>query len=99
MRNGPRTDQDRWEEKPGYSPATIAAQIAGLVCAAEIARVNGDAVSVKKYLEKADNWAKNVEKWTVTKPDGAGGYYLRITANDNPNDGATMEINSSCLVI
>lgn len=99
VRKGPRTDQDRWEEKSGYSPATIAAEIAGLVCAAEIARVNDDAISAKKYLDAADNWAKNIEKWTVTKPDGAGGYYLRITANDNPNDGATMEINSSSLVI
>jgi glucoamylase len=99
VRNGPRTDQDRWEEKSGYSPATIAAQIAGLVCAAEIARVNRDAASAKRYLNTADNWTQDIEKWTVTKPDGAGGYYLRITANDNPDDGATMEINSSSLVV
>jgi glucoamylase len=99
VRHGPRTDQDRWEEKSGYSPATIAAEIAGLLCAAEIAKVNGDSVSVKRYLETADNWSKSVEKWTVTKPDGAGGYYLRITANDNPNDGATMEISSSSFVV
>lgn len=99
VRNGPRTDQDRWEEKPGYSPATIAAQIAGLVCAAEIAKANRDDGSAKKYLDTADNWANNVEKWTVTTPAGAGGYYLRITANDNPNDAATMEINSSSLVV
>src|SRR5689334_5922602 len=42
VKHGPRTDQDRWEERPGYSPATIAAEIAGLVCAAEIAKLNGD---------------------------------------------------------
>jgi glucoamylase len=95
VRNGPRTDQDRWEEKSGYSPSSLAAQIAGLVCAAEIAKANRDEVSAKRYLDTADNWAQNVEKWTVTKPDGARGYYLRITANDNPNDGAEMEINSS----
>src|SRR5690349_10539272 len=99
VRNGPRTDQDRWEERPGYSPATIAAQIAGLVCAAEIAKANRDDASAKTYLNTADNWTQNVEKWTVTKPDGAGGYYLRITANDNPNDGAKMEINSSSFVV
>jgi glucoamylase len=98
VRNGPRTDQDRWEEKPGYSPSTIAAQIAGLVCAAEIAKANRDDASAKSYLDIADNWVKNVEKWTVTKPDGAS-YYLRITANDDPNDGAKMEINSSTLVV
>lgn len=99
VRHGPRTSQDRWEEKPGYSPSSIATQIAGLVCAAEIARVNGDDVSAKKYLDTADNWAQNVEKWTVTKGDGTPGYYLRITANDNPNDGAQMEINSSSRVV
>ena len=99
VRNGPRTDQDRWEEKPGYSPATIAAQIAGLVCAAEIAKANRDDASAKTYLSTADNWVRNVEKWTVTKPDGAGGYYLRITANEDPNDGAKMEINSSSFVV
>ncbi|HKU76784.1 MAG TPA: glycoside hydrolase family 15 protein [Pyrinomonadaceae bacterium] len=96
---GPQTNQDRWEEKSGYSPATIASQIAGLVCAAEIAKLNGDAVSARKYLETADNWTQNVEKWTVTKEGNSSGYYLRITANDNPNDGAKMEINSSSLVV
>ncbi len=99
VRNGPRTDQDRWEEKPGYSPATIAAQVAGLVCAAEIAKANNDAASVTRYLDTADNWVRNIEKWTVTRAEGASGYYLRITANNDPNDGAKMEINSSSLVV
>ena len=98
LNRGPRTDQDRWEEKPGYSPAAIAAQIAGLVCAAEIAKLNGDKATAGKYRETADNWAQNVDKWTVTKSSNAG-YYLRITENDNPNDGAKMEINSSSLVV
>src|ERR1051325_5560562 len=89
----------RWEEKPGYSPATIAAEIAGLVCAAEIARANGDTAAARKYLETADNWARNVERWTVTKSEHDSGYYLRITENDNPNDGAAMEINSSSRVV
>ena len=99
VRRGPRTDQDRWEEKPGYSPATLAAEIAGLVCAAEIARLNGDQTSAKKYLETADNWAQNVERWTVTRTGNEAGYYLRITENDNPNDDATMQINSSDRIV
>ena len=33
----PETPQERWENASGYSPATIAAEIAGLVCAADIA--------------------------------------------------------------
>jgi glucoamylase len=98
LRRGPRTDQDRWEEKPGYSPATIAAQIAGLVCAGDIAKINGDRSSANAYLETADKWARNVDRWTVTETGHIGrGYYLRITENEDPNDGAKMEINSSSL--
>ena len=99
VRRGPRTDQDRWEEKPGYSPATIAAEIAGLVCAAEIAKINADKVSAKRYLDTADAWEKKIEQWTVTKGGDVSGYYLRITENDDPNDGAKMEINSSSLIV
>ena len=98
VRRGPRTDQDRWEEKPGYSPSTLAAQIAGLVCAAEIARINGDQVSANTYLKTADSWSENVERWTVTRSGHtARGYYLRITENEDPNDGAKIHINSSNL--
>jgi len=35
IREGPVTAQDRWEESSGYSPSTLAAQIAALICAAE----------------------------------------------------------------
>ena len=100
VRRGPHTDQDRWEEKPGYSPSSIAAQIAGLVCAAEIAKANGDRLSAKTYLETADKWVANVEKWTVTTSGFTGRpHYLRITANEDPNDGQKMEINSSSLAV
>ncbi|HET9479588.1 MAG TPA: alpha-amylase family glycosyl hydrolase [Pyrinomonadaceae bacterium] len=61
VRRGPRTDQDRWEEKSGYFPGTIAAEIAGLVCAAEIARINGDTTSAATYLKTADDWARNIQ--------------------------------------
>jgi glucoamylase len=37
MTHGPRTEQARWEEAGDYSPATIAAEIAALVCAADTA--------------------------------------------------------------
>ncbi len=96
IKRGPATGQDRWEEKSGYSPATIAAEIAGLVCAARIAQIQGDPHSARAYLQKADEWARNVERWTATNTGryGDGRYYLRITENDNPNDGAKIEINS-----
>jgi len=37
--HGPITGQERWEENSGYSPSTLASIIAGLVCAAEFARL------------------------------------------------------------
>ncbi len=94
--HGPGTGQDRWEEKSGYSPATIAAEIAGLVCAARFASIHGASKSARAYLDKADHWARNVERWTATTTGvyGDGHYYLRITENNNPNDGAKVEINS-----
>jgi glucoamylase len=96
IHHGPKTDQDRWEEKSGYSPATIAAEIAGLVCAAHIARLNGELRSAANYLGTADDWTQNVERWTATTtgPFGDGKYFLRISQNGNPNAGTKIEINS-----
>ena len=96
VRKGPATEQDRWEEKPGYSPATLAAEIAALVCAAHIAALHGDELVEREYLRTADEWAQNVEQWTATinGPHARDPYFLRITENNNPNDGARIEINS-----
>lgn len=97
VRNGPATPQERWEEEAGYSPSTIAAEIAGLVCAAEIARRNNDDGAAKIYLSTADEWASKVERWTATTNGSHGdkNYYLRISDDDDPNDGARLEINSN----
>src|SRR5215813_11356406 len=96
VQNGPATGQDRWEEKPGYSPATIAAEIGGLVCAARIGEINGDHQAASAYLKVADNWEANIEHWTVTSNGPLDGrpYYLRITENGEPNQAAKIEINS-----
>jgi glucoamylase len=42
VRNGPVTQQDRWEEDPGYSPFTLAAEIAALLVAADLAELQGE---------------------------------------------------------
>ncbi len=96
VRTGPHTPQERWEEESGYSPSTIAAEIAGLVCAAEIAKLNGDEASANVYLAAADEWARNIEAWTATTtgPHGDKNYYIRVTENDDPNDGEAREINN-----
>ncbi|HEX5709135.1 MAG TPA: glycoside hydrolase family 15 protein, partial [Pyrinomonadaceae bacterium] len=96
VRNGPRTPQERWEEESGFSPSTIAAEIAGLVSAAEIARRNDDQVSAAIYLATADEFARNVERWTATRTGrhGDGNYYLRLTEDGNPDDGSPLELNN-----
>ena len=38
--HGPAFGVERWEEQSGYSPSTIAAEIAGLAAAADLARAN-----------------------------------------------------------
>ncbi|MGI8642020.1 MAG: glycoside hydrolase family 15 protein [Pyrinomonadaceae bacterium] len=87
VKTGPKTPQERWEEKSGYSPSTIAAEIAGLVCAAEIAKRNGDEASATVYLATADDWVRNVERWTATTNGkyGDGNYYIRLTENGTPD--------------
>ncbi|MGI8812104.1 MAG: glycoside hydrolase family 15 protein, partial [Pyrinomonadaceae bacterium] len=96
VKNGPKTPQERWEEEAGFSPSTIAAEIAGLVCAAEIAKKNGDEASATIYLATADDWARNIERMTATTtgPYGDGNYYLRITQNANPDSGDKIELNN-----
>jgi glucoamylase len=66
LNNGPWTEEERWEETPGYSPSTIAAEIAGLVDAAQIALENGDADDAGTWLNAADYWQQNVTSWTYT---------------------------------
>lgn len=88
----PATQQERWEEQGGYSPSTMAATIAGLVTAAEIAEAAGDGAAAARYLAAADRYEAMVEKATFTTngPLGDGRYFLRITVNDDPNDGGLM---------
>jgi glucoamylase len=95
-KNGPFTPQERWEEKQGYSPSTIAAEIAGLTCAAEIARRNGDDASAAIYIATADDFARNVERWTATTTGvyGDKNYYLRLSFNEDPEDGAPFNVGN-----
>src|SRR5579883_113203 len=96
VRNGPVTLQDRWEEDAGYSPFTLAVEIAGLLAAADLA----DAVSepaIANYLrETADTWNENIERWTyatgtdVAHEVGVDGYYVRISPPDS--DGAASPL-------
>ena len=84
VRNGPITQEDRWEEDPGYSPFTLAVEISALLAAADLADLNNDSKLAGYLRETADIWNSNIEKWTyVTDTDlakqvGVEGYYVRI---------------------
>jgi glucoamylase len=65
MMNGPMTYQERWEECEGYSPSTLAASIAGLVCAASFASTAGDDLLARFLIEYADFLESHLERWTV----------------------------------
>ena len=80
---GPWTQQERWEENEGYSPSTIAAEIAGLVAAAEFAKMGGDVDSAGRYLAAADVWQQKVAGWTFTQTGtlGNGKYFIRLNAS------------------
>jgi glucoamylase len=96
----PFTPQERWENQAGYSPATIASEIAGLVCAAAIAQQNGDAASANRYLQTADAWRAQLNGWTLTTTGpfispSTPAYYLRLTKDGNPNAGTTYSVGDS----
>ncbi|HEX3458080.1 MAG TPA: glycoside hydrolase family 15 protein, partial [Candidatus Baltobacteraceae bacterium] len=79
--HGPAFGVDRWEEQGGYSPSTIAAEIAGLVAAAHIAQVNGDTLSAQIFLGVADDYQRSVIGWTVTTngPLAPHPYFIRLS--------------------
>src|SRR5262249_29315722 len=64
--NGPVTQQDRWEEDAGYSPFTLAVEIAGLLAAADTAEISGESNFAAYCRDLADIWNENVERWTYS---------------------------------
>ena len=92
LRNGPVTQQDRWEEDAGYSPFTLAAEISALLAAADIAELTGHKEASSTLRDAADAWNDNIERWIyatggdLAQQLGVEGYYVRIAPPDT--DGA-----------
>ncbi len=88
VKNGPVTPQDRWEEDPGYSPFTLAAEIAALLAAADFADLIEEPQVGAYIRETADIWNSTIEHWIyVSDTDmahqaGVDGYYVRISSPD-----------------
>ena len=90
-RNGPATAQERWEEEAGYSPSSIAAEVAGLTCAADIAVDRGETADALSWFALADDWTVRVEEWcateTGTERHAHTPYYVRVVRDGDPEVG------------
>ena len=94
--HGPSFGVERWEEQSGYSPSTIAAEIAGLTAAAAIAAQHHDAADARVYQATADDFQRNVQSWTVTStgPDSSSPYFLRLSKTGDPNAAITYNLGN-----
>jgi glucoamylase len=89
INKGPVTPQERWEENSGYSPSTLASNIAALVCAAAFASLRGDEATARYLTDYADFIESHIEAWTVTNhgtlvPE-ISRHYIRINPEDVNN--------------
>ncbi len=97
IRNGPVTQQDRWEEDSGYSPFTLAVEISALLAAADLAEAVGKKEIAIYLRETADNWNDNIERWiysmhtALAKQIGVEGYYVRIAPPDSDGAASPLE--------
>ena len=93
--HGPSFGVERWEEQSGYSPSTIAAEIAGLTAAAVIAKEHGDQARARVYQATADDFQRNIKSWTVTTTGPyAPSYFIRLSKTGDPNAAITYGLGN-----
>jgi glucoamylase len=93
--HGPAFGVERWEEQSGFSPSTIAAEIAGLVAGAEIAADNGDGARARLYRATADHFARSIKGWAVTTTGPyAPRYFLRLSRAGDPNAAVSYNLGN-----
>jgi glucoamylase len=96
----PATQQERWEEQEGYSPSTTAAVIAGLITAADIAKMAGDEVNAKRYLATAKSYNADIESMMFTTAGNLesnasdGEYFIRIGQDKDANSNTKINANN-----
>jgi glucoamylase len=96
VKNGPVTQQDRWEEDPGFSPFTLAVEISALLAAADLAEINHFPEIASYLCETADTWNVNIERWTyvtgtaLARQVGVAGYYVRIAPPETADSDSPL---------
>jgi glucoamylase len=103
IQHGPLTPQERWEEASGYSPSTLASNVAALICAACFAREKEDAATATYLEEYADFLESHIEAWTVTTegtlvPEVTR-HYIRIHPESADNPAPNEDPNQGTLAI
>ena len=85
VRQGPVTDQDRWEEDAGLNTFTLAVCIAALVTGAAYLPAEARELA----LAFADYWNAQLEEWTsvrdmpLARLYGVPGYYVRVAPRES----------------
>ena len=95
--NGPADGVERWEEQTGFSPSTMADEVAGLVAAAAIAQVQGDTVSQRLFLATADDFRQLILATDVTGdgPLSSSPYFIRVDKTGDPDaSGVTYSLGN-----
>jgi glucan 1,4-alpha-glucosidase len=93
--NGPSDGVERWEEQTGYSPSTIAAEIAGLTAASAIAASHGDTERANLYQATADDFQRQIKSWTVTTTGPyAARYFIRLSKTGDPNAAISYSLGN-----
>src|ERR1700728_3590725 len=94
--NGPSDGVERWEEQAGFSPSTMADEVAGLVAAAAIAGVQKDTASQRLFLATADNFRRLILTTTVTDngPLSSQPYFIRVDKTSNPDAAASYTLGN-----
>src|SRR5207248_1037643 len=94
--HGPSFGPERWEEQGGFSPSTIAAEVAGLVAGATIADANGDTATANVARAVADDWQRSLPGWAVTTngPLANHPYYIRLSKTGDPNAAISYNVGN-----
>ena len=103
LRHGPVTQQERWEEASGYSPSTLASNIAALIGAAYFCRQRADKAAAEFLQQYSDFLESHIEAWTVTTEGtlvpSIRRHYIRILPEDVGNPDPAEDPNAGILKI
>ncbi len=92
---GPSFGSERWEEQSGYSPSTIAAEIAGLTAASVIAARHGDADRAQLYQATADHFQRTIKTRDVTATGQDGPrYFIRLSKTGDPDAAISYNLGN-----